>query len=171
MHEDEVETYVLRCDATALIQTTLKVRDQIVAIRSPQLTWETHALINKICAVRRVSVYNQDNEQWIGADIGETPREQARSIDQLLRTNNAIPQGKAISQYGRDLAIPEHAYTAYFCTALTAAKRNPAVRPNTPEPPQPTPPTPTTQLEDEETNDNFSGDTHRCTNTHHKFIV
>lgn len=154
MHEDDVETYILRCDATALIQTTKKVRDKIAAISSTQPTWETHALINKICAVRKISVCNQDNDEWIGADIGETPREQARSIDQLLRTNNAIPKGKGINQYGRDLALPEHAYTAYFCTGQTAAKRNPAARPNTPEPPQPPPLTPTTQPEDEEPNNN-----------------
>ena len=155
MHEDDVETYILQCDSSALIQTAKKVRDEIAAISTTQPTWETHALINKICAVRKVNVYNQDNEEWVCADISETPREQARSIDQLLRTNNAIPQGEGIKQYGRDLATPEHAYTAYFCTGQTAAKQNPAVRLNTPEPPQPSPLTPTTQPEDEEPNNEF----------------
>ena len=173
--QSDVDNWIRRLEPTALIQITKAVRDKIAGIniretsktRHGQPIWDTSALINKICAVQQVKIYNQDTDQWSNASIGTTPRGEINSIDHLLRINNSMPNGKGTQQYGREFAIPEHISTAYFCIGKAAANRNPVTKNNAGTDIQPDTPHAqeqlTTQLtptltppdEEEEINDNM----------------
>ena len=150
LQQHDVERFIRRLEPSALIQITRAVRDKVADInthdttqtRSRQPVWETQALINRVCAVRKVHVYNQDIDEWTHSEIGMTAREQIRSIDHLLRSNNAIPQGNGINQYCRDIAENEHTLTAYFCIGQAAAKRSPFTKVSSPDASPAKPPTP-----------------------------
>jgi len=131
---------ILRQEPAALVKATTTVRDEVAKITSthdkaaPQ--WETQTLINKICAVTDVKIFDQTMKQWSRIEIGQAQHRHKTWHDfnkwKNFQTSNQtvlVPFAAGTTaerlEYGRDLQAPHHIQTAFFCLGKGAAKRQP----------------------------------------------